>query len=118
MRQLYDRGMSSQDIRNLYEFIDWTMMLPEDLETSFWQELKTFEEDQKVAYVTSAERFGRQEGLQQGIQQGLQQGLQQAAHTVALKMLEKGMDLETIAELTDLSIEEIQQLQANRTKAD
>ncbi len=24
MRQLYDRGMSGPDIRNLYEFIDWT----------------------------------------------------------------------------------------------
>jgi predicted transposase/invertase (TIGR01784 family) len=96
MRQLYERGMSSQDIRNLYEFIDWTMMLPEDLETKFWQELKTFEEEQQMAYVTSAERFGRKQGVEE----------------VAIKMLKKGMDLATIAELTDLSIEQIQQLQA------
>jgi predicted transposase/invertase (TIGR01784 family) len=96
MRQLYERGMSSQDIRNLYEFIDWTMILPEDLDMAFWQELKTFEEERKMAYVTSAERFGRQA----------------KATEVALKMLEKGMDLATIAELTELSIAQIQQLQA------
>ncbi len=96
MRQLYDRGMSGPDIRNLYEFIDWTMMLPEDLDMAFWQELKTFEEEQQMAYITSAERFGRKQGVEE----------------VAIKMLKKGMDLATIAELTDLSIEQIQQLQA------
>jgi predicted transposase YdaD len=71
-------------------------MLPEDLETEFWQELKTFEEEQQMAYVTSAERFGRREKAQE----------------IALKMLKKDMGLETIAELTDLPIEQIQQLQA------
>jgi hypothetical protein len=103
MRQLYDRGMSGPDIRNLYEFIDWTMMLPEDLDMAFWQELKTFEEEQQMAYVTSAERFGRK--------QGLEEGRVKKAQEVALKMLTKGMDLTTIAELTELPIAQIQQLQ-------
>jgi hypothetical protein len=40
-------GMPSPEIRNLYKFIDWTMILPEDLEVEFWQELKAFEEEQK-----------------------------------------------------------------------
>jgi predicted transposase/invertase (TIGR01784 family) len=75
-------------------------MLPGDLETEFWQELKTFEEEQKVAYVTSAERFGKQ------------QGAIEKATAVALKMLKKGMDLGTIAELTELPIAQIQQIQA------
>jgi predicted transposase/invertase (TIGR01784 family) len=108
MRQLYERGMSSKDIRNLYEFIDWTMMLPEDLDMAFWQELKTFEEEQKVTYITSAERFGKQIGRAQG----LEEGQAKKATEVALKLLEKGMDLATIAEVTELSIEQIQQLQA------
>jgi hypothetical protein len=104
MRQLYERGMSGPDIRNLYEFIDWTMMLPEDLELAFWQELKTFEEEQQVTYVTNAERIGMKLGKQKGRQESRQE--------IALKMLEKGMDLTTIAELTDLPIEQLQQLQA------
>jgi predicted transposase/invertase (TIGR01784 family) len=108
MRQLYDRGMSSQDIRNLYNFIDWTMMLPEDLDMAFWQELKTFEEDQQMAYVTSAERFGRKIGVEEGLKKGLEKGLKkgeiQKAQKVALKMLQEGFDRDTICRLTELSI--------------
>ncbi|MBE9033515.1 hypothetical protein IQ266_27695, partial [filamentous cyanobacterium LEGE 11480] len=108
MRQLYDRGMSGPDIRNLYEFVDWTMMLPEDLETEFWQELKAFEEQQNVTYVTNAERIGKEIGKQEG----RQEGAAETATAIALKMLKKQMDLGTIAEVTDLPIEQIQRLQA------
>jgi hypothetical protein len=116
MRQLYDRGMSSQDIRNLYNFIDWTMMLPEDLDMAFWQELKTFEEDQQMAYVTSAERFGRkigvEEGLKKGLEKGLEKGLKQGetqkAQKVALKTLQEGFDRDTICRLTELSIAQLE----------
>ncbi len=111
MRQLYDRGMSGKDIRNLYEFIDWTMMLPGDLETEFWQELKTFEREQSMAYVTNAERIGQEIGRKHG----LEEGRAKKTEEIALKMLEKGMTLETIAELTDLPIDQIQQLQAQLT---
>jgi uncharacterized protein HemY len=71
------------------------MILPEDLEAEFWQQLKAFEEEQKVTYVTNAERIGRKE----------------SAEEIALRMLKKGMDLETIAELTQLTPAQLQQLQ-------
>jgi predicted transposase/invertase (TIGR01784 family) len=103
MRQLYIMGMSGPEIRNLYRFIDWTMILPEDLEAEFWQELKAFEEEQKVTYVTNAERIGRQIGRKDGAAE--------TSRDIALRMLKKGMDLETIAELTQLSPEQLQQLQ-------
>jgi predicted transposase YdaD len=100
MRQLYIMGMPGPDIHNLYRFIDWTMMLPDDLEAEFWQELKAFEEEQKVTYVTNAERIGAKEN----------------AKGIALRMLKKGMDLETIAELTDLTPAQLQQLQTQLTQ--
>jgi predicted transposase/invertase (TIGR01784 family) len=81
-------------------------MLPEDLDMAFWQELKTFEEEQQMAYVTSAERFGRQIGREQG----LEEGQVKKATEVALKMMSKGMDLATIAELTDLPISQVEGL--------
>jgi predicted transposase YdaD len=95
MRQLYIMGMPGPEIRDLYKFIDWTMILPDDLEEEFWQELKTFEEEQQVTYVTNAERIGAKE----------------KAKGIALRMLKKGMDLETIAELTELTPAQLQQLQ-------
>jgi predicted transposase/invertase (TIGR01784 family) len=87
-------------------------MLPEGLETEFWQELKTFEETQKVAYVTSAERFGKKIGLEEGLKKGLKEGREdgeiQKAQKVALKMLREGFDRDTICRLTELSISELE----------
>lgn len=78
-------GMPGPEIRNLYKFIDWTMILPEDLEEEFWQELKAFEEEQKVTYVTNAERIGRKIG----IQIGLKDGAEENSRSIGLRMLKK-----------------------------
>ena len=38
-KQLYEKGYQREDIINLFHFIDWVMKLPEELETSFWEEV-------------------------------------------------------------------------------
>ncbi len=53
------------------------------------------------------------EGRQEGWQEGEQQGEQNARTAIALRMLVQNMPLETIAQLTDLSLEQLQHLQAN-----
>jgi hypothetical protein len=54
--------------------IDWMMRLPEELGQQLWQEIETIEENEKMQYVTSVERFKiakeRQEGLQEGLLKG------------------------------------------------
>jgi Domain of unknown function (DUF4351) len=74
IRKLYEKGLDEQDIRNLYRFIDWVMILPEKLENKFWQELKQFEEDTTMPYLTTGERIGYKLGKQEGKQEG-EQGL-------------------------------------------
>jgi Domain of unknown function (DUF4351) len=74
VRQLYSKGLGEQDIRNLYRFIDWVMILPEGLENEFWQELKQFEEEQTMPYITTGERIGYKRGREEGRQEG-EQGL-------------------------------------------
>ena len=58
---------------------------------------------------------GRQEGLQEGRQEGLQEGreegLQDGLKRVALNLLNAGMAIEDIVNLTTLSLKEIQVLQ-------
>jgi len=54
---------------------------------------------------------GLQEGLQQGLQEGLQQGLQQKAYEIARKMLDV-LDDRAIADMTGLSIIEVQSLRS------
>ena len=65
-RQLYQKGYLRQDVINLFRFIDWVMSLPDNLEKEFWTELRQFEEEQRMPYITSVERLGLERGMQQG----------------------------------------------------
>ncbi len=64
-KSLYQRGYSRQDILELFRLIDWMMTLPESIESEFKQEIRNFEEDLQMPYVTSVERLARQEGVLQ-----------------------------------------------------
>ena len=44
------------------------MILPDELEKKLIKEVCDYEEEIKMPYVTSAERFGIEKGLQQGLQ--------------------------------------------------
>ncbi len=64
-----------------------------------------------MSYITSFERLGREKGLQEGLQQGLHRGLQQGRQEgqllLAKKMLDKGIDLEFIKNITGFSEQEL-----------
>ena len=53
---------------------------------------------------------GRQEGRQEGIQEGRQEGREEERIKIAKKMLQKGNDVETIIEMTELSREKVESL--------
>ena len=59
-----------------------------------------------MPYVTSIERMG--------IEQGIEQGKDRATQKIALNMLQENISLETIARITGLTIEQLQQLQSDR----
>jgi predicted transposase/invertase (TIGR01784 family) len=73
--------------------------------------MNQFEKERKMAYVTSFERIG----IEKGIQQGLEQGIEKKARDVAIRMLNKGLSEEIIAEVTLLDKEEIKLLQEELT---
>ncbi|MDM5247217.1 hypothetical protein [Lysinibacillus sp. G4S2] len=58
------------------------------------------------AKLEDAKYYGRIEGLAKGIEQGEKKKQQE----IALKMLQKGIDLETIAEFTELTLSEINKI--------
>ena len=68
MRGLYERGFAREEILSLFRFIDWLLILPAALEREFWDELRQFEEERQMRYVTSVERIGFERGLQRGLQ--------------------------------------------------
>ncbi|MCB0609185.1 MAG: hypothetical protein KDD12_15835 [Lewinella sp.] len=51
--------------------------------------------------------LGLEQGLEQGREQGLEQGLELARSQVILNAKKKGIDIEVIADLVGLSVEEV-----------
>jgi hypothetical protein len=70
-RLLYDRGLTRDEILDLFLLIDWLMALPEALEVEFKQELSHYEAEKNMPYITSIERLGRQEGRQEALREDI-----------------------------------------------
>ena len=67
---LYERGYTRQDVLELFRFIDWVMVLPPDLEKQLQVEFSHYEEERKMRYVTTIERWAENRGVEQGLEQG------------------------------------------------
>jgi hypothetical protein len=70
VRRLYERGHERQEILDLFRFLDWLLALPPELEERFQDDLKQFEAELNMPYVTNIERRGIEQGIQQGLLQG------------------------------------------------
>lgn len=62
----YQRGYDRETIVDLFTFIDWVMVLPDEMEIKFEAELSEFEKVQRMEYVTSIERRGIEQGKKTG----------------------------------------------------
>ena len=103
IRRLHESGYNKTDILNVYRFIDWILTLPKPLANEFWQELKAYEEDRKMPYITTGERIG--------YDRGKVEGQEEKAIVIAINLLKQGIPIDVIAQATGLSIAELQQLQ-------
>ena len=72
VKRLYEQGFQRQDILDLFQFIDWILVLPKALEADFRQELAQYEEEKQMPYITSIERRALAQGLLAGIRVGLE----------------------------------------------
>jgi predicted transposase/invertase (TIGR01784 family) len=87
------------------------MDLPEELEKQFQIELKAFEEARQMKYVTTIERMAEERGEQRGEERARVEERLTTQTEIALNMLRKNMDLETISEVTGLTVAQIRDLQ-------
>ena len=71
IKRLYRLGYEKKDVILLFEFIDWVMSLPKELDKIFWVEIREIEEEEKMEYISSVQRIGREEGLEEGFQEGI-----------------------------------------------
>jgi predicted transposase/invertase (TIGR01784 family) len=95
-----------------------------EAQQKFWLDQNSFMKEALEKAKTEGLQQGIQEGLQQGIQEGLQQGIQEGLEkglekgleqgklqekiVIAKNAIKKGLDNSVIAELTGLSLEEVE----------
>jgi hypothetical protein len=68
VRNLYERGLSPKDVRELFRVIDWLMVLPPALENMFWEEADKIQLEKHMPFITTPERVGHRRGLRRGIE--------------------------------------------------
>ena len=80
VRELYERGQDPQEIFDLFRFIDWLLVLPDNMTQSFRKQTQDIRQEAKMKYRTSIERLERKEGQAEGRKEGLRE--------VVLKLIE------------------------------
>jgi hypothetical protein len=68
VRNLYGRGFSPKDVRELFRVIDWLMELPPALKTLFWQDVEKIQEEDRMPFMTTPEWYYLCQGLRRGIE--------------------------------------------------
>jgi hypothetical protein len=106
VRGLYERGLSAEDVRGLFRFIDWVLELPAGLEASFWEEVEEIEEERSMPYVTSVERRALERGRAEGRDETRREGLLDAIELgLDLKFGKKGLQLMSrMRKVNDLNV--------------
>jgi hypothetical protein len=63
--------MAPEDVRRLFEFIDWVLEQPDPLEHRFQEETDAFQREKRMPFVNIFERVGMEKGLLRGIEVAL-----------------------------------------------
>jgi hypothetical protein len=109
VRRLYESGYSRTDVLNLFRFIDWSIMLPSRLKQLFWDELRVYEEERRMPYITSVEEIG----FERGIEQGIERGRQEEGRSLILRLLNRrvgSMPEEVQSQVEALSLSQLEAL--------
>ncbi len=72
VRRLFEQGYSRDDVVELFRLVDWMMGLPKALEQEFRAELRQYQEERQMPYITSVERLAKEEGVTEERQQVIQ----------------------------------------------
>ena len=90
--------------RLISKFVDTYLRLNVQEESTFQSEIDKMGMTQKEEIMQTMTSWE---------EKGIEKGLERATQSIALNMLRKKLDLETIAEVTGLTIAQLQNLQAN-----
>ncbi|MEM9949849.1 MAG: cytosolic protein [Cyanobacteria bacterium P01_D01_bin.36] len=102
IKLLYQKGYQREDVIRLFRFIDWLLVLPEDLDKSIWQDIIAYQEELKMPYMMSFERAAKQEGKEEGLIEGIRGAIELG---LELKFGDRGLDLVgALTKTTDIEV--------------
>ncbi|WP_017717400.1 Rpn family recombination-promoting nuclease/putative transposase [Kamptonema formosum] len=67
IRRLFERGYNREQVVPLFQFIDWMMALPVELQRELRQELKRYQEESQMPLISRMELMAKEEGREEGI---------------------------------------------------
>jgi hypothetical protein len=68
VRRLFEQGYSRDNVVELFRLVDSMMTLPRELEQEFQSELRQYQEERQMPYITSVERLAKEEERRQVIE--------------------------------------------------
>ncbi len=125
VKRLYERGYDRSAILNLFKFVDWVLILTREAKLSFWEELRIYEEERKMPYITSVEQIGYDRGFklgeekgekrgeERGEKRGEEKGAYRQARSLILKQLTRkvgAISEQPLNQITNLSIVQLELL--------
>ena len=79
----------------MFRILDWLLNLSAPLDREFWSEIKRYEEEKGMPFLSPTEiRF---------LEEGREEGRKEAQIEVARGMIAEGIDIEVVKKLTSLS---------------
>ena len=105
--RIFNRLFSTAEVCNLneFEFMKYSRSLKDYRD---WHNTLNHAIEEKTAQISKKLLAkGRKEGIAIGLKTGREEGRENTQKEIARKMLNKGMDINSISELSGLSIEEI-----------
>jgi hypothetical protein len=103
--RISEQGYDRSAILNLFTFVDWLLILSNEAKIEFWQELRTYEEERQMPYITSVEQIG--------YDRGQEDGAQRQARSLLIRLLNRkfgSISDRIIDRITVLSISQIEAL--------
>ncbi|MGA6580808.1 Rpn family recombination-promoting nuclease/putative transposase, partial [Providencia sp. NPDC089923] len=122
------QGIDATEMEALFYFTDYLLTLPKEFTQKINQEILQFirKEDVRMesirrddlsptlAYVyEKIYEDGLEKGVSQGIERGIEQGIEQKTYQVVINLIKNGFEDEVIANLAEISIEQVQEIRAN-----
>lgn len=103
VKGLYERGLTADQVRQLFRLIDWMLQLPPELKKRFQRTITKFEEERKMPYLSSIEQMAKEEGLVEGYHENIVLDLEEKFGAAAKKLKSKVEAIQDLKRLRSIA---------------